>query len=76
MMLRWPALIGAAAAVMISATVASAQYRQDYYPGQISPSGPNRGLTIEGTPRPDFPGAKQSETSPQHSHKHSSGASK
>ena len=31
MMLRWFAFVGAAGAVMISATVASAQYRQDYY---------------------------------------------
>jgi hypothetical protein len=34
MMLRWSAFVGAAAAVMISATVASAQYRPDYYPGR------------------------------------------
>jgi hypothetical protein len=52
MTIRWSVLIGAGV-VMISAAVATAQY-----------PGPNRGLTIEGTPRPDFPGAKQSETSP------------
>jgi hypothetical protein len=77
MMMRWSALIGVAGAVMMSATVASAQYRQDY-PGQVNPSyaGPHRGLTIEGAPRPDFPGAKQSETSARHSHKHNGTAAK
>jgi hypothetical protein len=39
MMLRWSAFIGAAGAVMISATVASAQYGPDYYPGgRFNPS--------------------------------------
>jgi hypothetical protein len=78
MMLGWSAFIGAAGAVMISATVASAQYRQDYYyyPGQIDRPGPNRGDTVYGAPRPDFPGAERSETSARPSKKHRSGAAK
>jgi len=52
MMIRGSALI-AAGAVVISAAVATAQYAP----------GPQRGLTIEGAPRADFPGAKQGETS-------------
>jgi hypothetical protein len=77
-MLRWSALVGAAAVLMTSSTVAFAQYNSqyNYYPGQIDRPGPNRGLTIYGAPRPDFPGARQSETSPRHSHKHSGTAKK
>jgi len=76
MMLRWFAVIAAAGAVMITATVARAQYGQDYYRSQIDRPGPNRGDTIYGTPRSDFPGAKQSGTSARHSKKHTSGAAK
>jgi hypothetical protein len=72
--MRWS--VAAAGTAMISATVAPAQYRQDYYRGQIDRPGPNRGDTIYGTPRPDFPGPYQSETSVPRSHKHSTARTK
>ena len=76
--MRWSTWIAAAGAVVISGTVATAQYRQDYYyPGYNTrpyarPTVPD----VAAAPRPDFPGAKQSETSTRRSHKHGRSANK
>jgi hypothetical protein len=64
---HWFTLIAVTAAVLMSATLASAQY--GYGPG--GPGQPiyrQPGPDLGASPRPDFPGAKQAQPSNRHSH--------
>jgi hypothetical protein len=74
---RCAALAGAAfAALTLLPAVGAAQAPGGYY----GPMGPQRswhpGYDAAASPRPDFPGARQSDISPRRSHKHRSAASK
>jgi hypothetical protein len=74
---RCAALAGAAfAAATLLPSIGSAQAPGGYY-GTGEPWRPwQPGYDAAAAPRPDFPGAKQSEYSPRHSHKHRSTAAK
>jgi hypothetical protein len=65
--MRWSVWIAAASAVLISGTIASAQYYQSPF---NQPYGVPGVPDIAASPRPDFPGAKQGQTAARHSHKH------
>jgi hypothetical protein len=79
MIMRRSTLIAAAGVILISGTAANAQYR-NYYPGQYNqPSygynGPYARQVIQdpaAAPRPDFPGARQADTTRRSHKKHSS----
>jgi hypothetical protein len=77
--MRWSVWIAAAGAIAISSAAAHAQYGAEYnrgYGQYSQPYGQPGPRDIGASPRPDFPGAKQSDISPRRTHKHRRSAAK